>query len=451
MWRGRPWGELGDEPAVRSEAQRLLELRLAVIEDRCAAQLESGHSSELVAELRGLVAEHPLRERGHYLLMMALYRSGQQADALRHYQQARRVLGEELGIEPSRDLRDLEEQILLQDPSLDLAPDRVVSSEWATARNPYKGLRPFAPEDAADFFGRSALLDEMVDRVEHGSFLGVVGSSGSGKSSLVMAGLIPRLHHGGQPWLVATMVPGNDPFAACVAAIRDAAGASWNEGDAATVGDDLDVLRTIGAALPDDDTRLLLVIDQFEELLHQTEVKEVRDRFVRNVVEVVDDPSSRTVVVATLRSDFFDHAMQSLPIGPLLRREMLTVLPLAPSDLAAAARRPADHVGVQVEPELLAALVADMTDQPGSLPLFQYVLTELFERRSGATLTRALYRDLGELHGALSQRAEATYQELDPATQAIARQVLLRLRHRRCRSDRHTPPRQSCRTRGARH
>ncbi len=156
-------------------------------------------------------------------------------------------------------------------------------------RNPYKGLRPFAPEDAADFFGRSALLDEMVDRVEHGSFLCVVGSSGSGKSSVVMAGLIPRLYYGEQPWLVATMVPGNDPFATCVAAIRGAAAASWNEGDGATVGDGLDVLGTIGAALPDDDTRLLLVIDQFEELLHQTEVKEVRDRFVRNIVEVVDD------------------------------------------------------------------------------------------------------------------------------------------------------------------
>ena len=427
LWRGRPWGELDGEPAIQPEAQRLLELRLGVIEDRVTLDLESAHAGDLVGELQGLVAEYPLRERFHYLLMLALYRSGRQADALRQFRDAQRMLGEELGIEPTRGLRDLEEMVLLQDPSLDRPGEEPGVSDWATARNPYKGLRPFVAHDADDFFGRSALLDELVDRVEHGSFLSVVGSSGSGKSSVVMAGLIPRLCRGNQPWLVATMVPGRDPLATCVAAVRCAAGVMWNEGDVATVGDDLDVLRTIGAALPDDDTRLLLVIDQFEELLHQTEAKEVRDRFVRNIVEVADDPSSRTVVVVTLRSDFFDQAMQSLPIGPLLSREMLTVLPLAPSDLAAAARRPADQVGVQVEPELLVALVADMTDQPGSLPLFQYVLTELFERRSGATLTRALYQDLGGLQGALSQRAEVTYQELDSATQAIARQVLLRL------------------------
>ncbi|MGB5567082.1 MAG: BTAD domain-containing putative transcriptional regulator, partial [Acidimicrobiia bacterium] len=119
LWRGMPFGDLGYEEAVQPEAQRLLELRLSTLENRISADLELGQASLLVPELEQLVEEHPLRERFHEQLMLALYRSERQADALRAYQNAGTVLGEELGIGPSRRLQALEEKILLQDPSID--------------------------------------------------------------------------------------------------------------------------------------------------------------------------------------------------------------------------------------------------------------------------------------------------------------------------------------------
>ena len=119
LWRGMPFGDLGYEASLQPEAQRLLELRLTTLENRIAADLDSGQAASLVGELTQLVEEHPLRERFHEQLILALYRSARQADALRAYQAAKTLLGEELGIEPSRRLYELEEKILLQDPSID--------------------------------------------------------------------------------------------------------------------------------------------------------------------------------------------------------------------------------------------------------------------------------------------------------------------------------------------
>src|SRR6185436_3463165 len=119
LWRGPALADLAYESFAREEASRLEELRLAVQERRIDADLEGGRSAELVTELEGLIAEHPLRERLRGQLMLALYRSGRQAEALAAYQDARRALVGELGIEPGRDLRDLEQAILRQDPRLD--------------------------------------------------------------------------------------------------------------------------------------------------------------------------------------------------------------------------------------------------------------------------------------------------------------------------------------------
>ena len=419
LWRGMPFGDLGYEPAVQPEAQRLLELRLTALENRIAADLELGHAAVLVAELEQLVEEHSLRERFHEQLMLALYRSERQADALRAYQNAGAVLGEELGIEPSRRLQALEEKILLQDPSIDRPEVHPPPSATSLERNPYKGLRPFLEADADDFFGRDDLIDALAKMVEEAPLVVVVGASGSGKSSVVRAGLIPRLRETREDsWEIVTMVPGPHPFLE----LERAFGRPAND----VRGDGLDLLRAVQRAASSDNRRHLLVIDQFEEIFHRDVDERERSRFLRNLVEAVEDPYSQLTVLATLRADFYDRSIAEPGFSPLLAENTLTVAPMSAAELEAAAAQPAGRVGAQLEPELIAELSSDMTGQPGSLPLYQYVLTLLFDERSGSTLTRSTYQQIGGLRGALARRAEDVYANLDRDCQIVARQLLLR-------------------------
>jgi DNA-binding SARP family transcriptional activator len=172
LWRGEPFEDLVELPFTSAEIHRLEELRLRVSEDRFEAELALGHHATVVAELDRFVDREPLRERARASLMLALYRSGRQADALRVMHDGRRILAEELGIDPSPALAALETAILRQDPALLVGTPPMLRTLTATggppggdraARNPYKGLRPFGEEDAADFFGREALTARLVE------------------------------------------------------------------------------------------------------------------------------------------------------------------------------------------------------------------------------------------------------------------------------------------------
>jgi DNA-binding SARP family transcriptional activator/ABC-type glycerol-3-phosphate transport system substrate-binding protein len=433
LWRGMPWSDIADEPALRPAVERLKELRLATVEDRIETDLGRGRAATVVGELEGLVADHPLRERLRGLLMLALYRDGRQAEALRVYQDTRRLLGEELGIEPSPELQVLERQILGHDPDLDISIEVAVApAPTAVVRNPYKGLQPFGEADTGDFFGRQSMVEELIGRVVVDRFVAVVGPSGSGKSSVVRAGLIPALRAGAVPgsekWAIAQTLPGAHPFeeleAALLRAAPDAAPAGLG---GQRRGDDLDLLRWVLRILPDEESRLLLVIDQFEELFLLVTDEQVRARFIRNLVEAVEDPHGRLTVVVTLRADFFDRPLDYPLLAPLVVDGQLSVLPITAPELEAATVRPAVGVGVGVEPELVAELIGEVAQQPGVLPLFEFVLTELFEQRVDDRLTLARYRELGGLQGALSRRADELYEQLDEEQRGAAHQVFLRL------------------------
>jgi DNA-binding SARP family transcriptional activator len=193
LWRGSAFGDLGDAPALRGETTRLHEVRLGALEDRLDADLACSHGGDLVPELTDLVAEHPLRERLRGQLMLALHRAGRQAEALAGYEQTRRLLADELGTDPTEPLRTVHEQILRHDPSLDAAAGASDVEEPRQVRNPYKGLRPFSEADAGDFFGRDDLVEQLTAAVSTHPLVALVGASGSGKSSAVRAGLVPRL------------------------------------------------------------------------------------------------------------------------------------------------------------------------------------------------------------------------------------------------------------------
>jgi DNA-binding SARP family transcriptional activator/ABC-type glycerol-3-phosphate transport system substrate-binding protein len=429
LWHGMPWGDLADEPALRADVERLRELRMAALEDRLEADLMVG-SRAVVGELKALAASHPLRERLGGLLMLALYREGRQAEALRAYQDFRRRLGSELGIEPSSELQQLEDRILAQDPALLALTSSSEVLARSEARNPYKGLRPFGEADAGDFFGRESLTTELVARLADERFLAVLGPSGSGKSSVVRAGLIPALRSGTSGsggWLIATMQPGSHPFEELEAALVRAAPEAPVSLIEEMRGDDLDLLRAVLRIRPDEDHRVLLVIDQFEELFLLVAGEDRRSRFIRNLMEAVEDPHSGLAVVLTMRADFFDRPLQYPALGARLVQGQVAVLPITASELGEAAVQPAARVGVQIEPDLTAELVSDVAREPGALPLFQFVLTELFEHRAYDILSLAEYRELGGLRGALSRRSEQLFEGLEAEQREVARHVLLRL------------------------
>jgi WD40 repeat protein/DNA-binding SARP family transcriptional activator len=733
LWRGQAFEEFLDTDVGAAESDRLAELRLAAVEDRIEADLRLGRHRELVAELEGLVRQQPLRERLWAQLMLALYRSGRQADALFAYQRARSVLVEELGIDPGAELRRLQTAILAQDPGLDLPttdkaapsqelpealrpvglpfvgraaelawleaawtraahgqggvvflagaqgmgktrlaaefargvhdrggwvlygrctadphdllqpftqvladwgagagamprvwrspkalgeslarllagqPDNAVllilddlhlakppalealvavaaatasrrllmlgvyrqeaatptlvelvqrldlggathrrlgplnqdeaaqvlalygseqaaraaagavlertggvpllvhqaAGDWAQAQAayqlehragqiassrshlrvdsarfaddvvdlqglrehteqvarlaagqgppdaepedgpaaavcPYKGLARFESSDAAFFFGRERLVAELVTHLVGAGLVGVVGPSGSGKSSLVRAGLLPALREGVLPgsdrWRQLIIRPGEHPMAelADTAGRRDAAG---DGNDRATTGDDGKARQAmtpghraggwVRPALAGAE-RLLLVVDQFEEVFTTCPDEGERAAFLAALTEAAWADSYVTVVVV-IRADFYGHCAADPDLASLLAANHVLVGPMGQDELRRAIELPARRAGLRLEPGLSAAMVDEVADQPGGLPLLSCALLESWRHRHGRTLTLAAYHQAGGVRGAVARLAEHAWSGLDPDQQQTARRILLRL------------------------
>lgn len=299
--------------------------------------------------------------------------------------------------------------------------------------NPYLGLLPFDDASADRFYGRERLVSELTARLggtgvaSRGVVL--VGPSGSGKSSLARAGLLPALRGGEVPgsaeWYVTSMT-GNEPFESLEAALLRVAVnppstllAQLSEGPRG-------ILRGVRRCLPADDQRLVLLLDQFEELFVGRSRQDA-DEFLEALAVAVTDPSSPLRLVATLRADYYGQPLAHPTFAAVLDAATVNVTPLAGDELERAIVEPARTLGVTFEPGLVARIAAETTGQPSPLPLLQYTLAELFERRDDATLTVAAYDAIGGLGGALAARAEALYGEADAEQQAALRRLLGRL------------------------
>jgi WD40 repeat protein len=301
---------------------------------------------------------------------------------------------------------------------------------FTVSRNPYKGLEAFTEADAADFFGRSDSVEELAAMLAEHRLVAVVGPSGSGKSSLVKAGLIPAVRagavDGSRRWVVTDMSPGSYPFVELESTLARVAVT-----DPGSVLDELDrdergLLRVITRILPGD-TRLLLVIDQFEEVFTLTRNDNTRSAFLDALVALAADERSDTRVVITLRADFFDRPLQHPEFGGMLKAGMFALTAPTAERLGDAVQRPAEAVGVGWEAGLVDQIVADVTNEPGTLPLLQYALTELFASRDADRLTHDGYRATGGVLGALGIRADGVFEQLDRGNQDVARQLFLRL------------------------
>lgn len=301
--------------------------------------------------------------------------------------------------------------------------------------NPYKGLRAFQQADAADFFGRAKLIEKIIDRFkdddDYGRFLAIVGPSGSGKSSVVKAGIIPAIRRGALPdseqWFVVEMVPGIDPMEELEAALLRIAVNPPESLLSQLNEDDRGLLRAIKRVLPDTDSEIVLVIDQFEELFTLVDDEAQRAHFLNSILTAATNARSQLRIIITLRADFYDRPLNYTRFGELIRRRTEVILPMTPEELELAIAGPARRVGMGLEQGLVTAIVADVGEQPGTLPLLQYALTELFERRQGIVLTQKAYQEIGGTMGALAKRADELYDSLSDEGQEIARQIFLRL------------------------
>jgi WD40 repeat protein/class 3 adenylate cyclase len=297
--------------------------------------------------------------------------------------------------------------------------------------NPYKGLRAFEEGDAPDFFGREELVEQLVKRLGQTQFLAVVGPSGSGKSSVVRAGLVPAIRGGAIPgsegWPIVDMFPGPHPLDGLEAALLRASPDPPPSLMEQLERDEHGLHRAVLRLLPSDGSDLVLVIDQFEEVFTLVEDEAVRTHFLGSLEAAATDPHSRLRVVATLRADFYDRPLLYRGFAELFKSRVEAVIPLSAEELERAISGPAKRVDVTLEPGLVAAMLGDVAEEPGALPLMEYALTELFERRDGRVLFLEAYREIGGVSGALGRRAEELYGELDDEGKEAARQLFLRL------------------------
>jgi DNA-binding SARP family transcriptional activator/WD40 repeat protein/energy-coupling factor transporter ATP-binding protein EcfA2 len=388
LWRGPPLADIAFT-MPQPELGRLESLRLAATMERIEADLALGRSSELVPELEALVRANPLQERLRGQLMLALYRAERQADALAVYRTTRKLLNDELGLEPSRALQRLERSILQQDASLDGEGAPIVVC-------PFKGLAPFGASDAAYFFGREQVVEELTARLAGGGFAAVLGPSGSGKSSIVQAGLLPVLRAGALPGSAARQVvlvrPGATPR-----------------------------LPRTG------DGPVVIAVDQLEEVFTLCTDEAMRAAFLDGLAEAAGEPGGRALVVVALRADFYGRLVEHAGLARLVSRSHVLVGAMERDELVRAIEQPALRSALTIEPALVDALADDVLGRPGALPLLQATLLELWRQRDGTTLRLAAYLDSGGVEGAVARLAEQAYASMREPEREAARRILLRL------------------------
>ena len=325
---------------------------------------------------------------------------------------------------------------LVASGALTLGDDRareVAVRRAFTGASPYRGLLAFQADDADDFFGRDSEIAGLLGRVANDRLVAVVGSSGTGKSSLVRAGLVPALRRGALPasaeWPVAVFTPGRRPVLELAAAVARAI--DRPTGDVlAALEQGVDGLEQVlqGALTDGDRSRLVLVVDQFEEVFTACPDAAERDRFAALLIRAAGIPGGRALVVLVLRADFYGRCAELPGLGAVIDSANVLLGPMGEAAMRSAIEGPAGRADAVLEPGLVDALVTDVAGEPGGLPLLSHALFETWERRNGRTLTLAGYRDAGGARGAIARTAEQLYSErLDPGQRSLARELFLAL------------------------
>jgi WD40 repeat protein/serine/threonine protein kinase len=335
----------------------------------------------------------------------------------------------------SEDLRVTKPMPVIRTPKRDGAKRQqtpILNIAAVAQKNPYKGLRAFQEADQNDFHGREGVVQRLTQRLRGNGIqsrcIALIGASGSGKSSLVRAGLIPALRRAAVPgankWFFAIMTPGTSPLIELEQTLERIAVNSPVGLAEALLQDPQSIAELVEPLIPPHG-EFLLVIDQFEEVFNLVSSEEERTAFLEALATLTSHPRARLIM--TLRADFVDAPLSHPSFGSILRDCTEFILPLTASEMEAAIIKPAERLGVQFEPGLISRIIQDIGMQPGTLPLLQYVLYELFENRTGDILTLLQYDSEGGVQGALARRAETLYGALEPDAQSAAERLFLRL------------------------
>ncbi|MBD2778134.1 CHAT domain-containing protein [Iningainema tapete] len=307
---------------------------------------------------------------------------------------------------------------------------------------PYRGLFAFREEDAHLFFGREQFQTELVKAVKRKPIVAVVGASGSGKSSVVFAGLVPQLRQDPNiQWQIVSFRPGYNPIDALARAIAPLDGGSRGVGEQGSRGvgehriaeleleiaikQDKKVLyKVIEKHVQQFGTRLVLIVDQFEEL-YTLSVESERQPFLDALLTACNAPAF--TLVTTLRADFFGHALSYRPFSDALQGAVLNLGPMSTEELRNAIEKPAAQMQVGLEKELTNTLISAVEEQSGSLPLLEFALTQLWSKQQYGLLTNQAYAEIGGVEEALANHAEAVYTQLDEENRARTQRVFMQL------------------------
>ncbi|GAA2039833.1 hypothetical protein GCM10009819_26270 [Agromyces tropicus] len=387
LWRGDPYPDVPDWPPARAEAMRLAGIRADAEEELLDARLRLGEDAAVIPEAERMVREAPLREHRWAVLALANYRAGRQAEAIGVLRSARVRIVEELGLDLGSELRGLEVDILRHDPALEPGAG-AEGAGGPDAECPYRGLAAYDVDDAAVFFGRDGDIGAILARVRARAIVTIVGPSGSGKSSVLRAGVVPRMRELGRRVVVVT------PDEPGLAELRETVG-----GEPAT-----------------------LAVDQAEELLDlpDAELREL-GALIRSWLEAGGG------MVLTLRSDFLDRASAVPVIGTTLGQDVYALAPMDDEGLRLACTGPAEAAGLSLETGLVEVILRDAGHRAAILPALSHALAATWGRRDGATLTLEGYDAVGGIAGAIAGSAERVYGALGTEGREVCRSLMMRL------------------------
>jgi tetratricopeptide (TPR) repeat protein len=310
---------------------------------------------------------------------------------------------------------------------------------------PYRGLRAFDVDDAPFFFGREALVQWLLNGVRPAHegqpvnrFLAIVGASGSGKSSVARAGLVAALKHdaipGSSRWSIAILRPGPDPLESLAVALSRALNVAQN---ASALAELIEALRknekmlhltarqSLGENAPG--MRLVILLDQFEEVFTLCLKEDLREALIRNLLYAAKVAQGQTLVILTMRADFYPKCATNANLAAAFSDHHVLVGPMTDDELRQAIERPTQKVGCELEAGLVDLLMRDVHHQPGALPLLQHALLELWNKRDSRRLNVKVYQEIGKLEGALQRRADATLEALSKQEQELCRRTFLHL------------------------
>ena len=345
----------------------------------------------------------------------------------------------DLGCTGLIDLGEAEIPILRHKPPESTAKVEIIPEAAAEVIPPcpYQGLLDFKEEDQYFFFGRETFTQRLLTAVESHSLVGVIGASGSGKSSVVFAGLIPQLRRQ-QGWLIAHFRPGEKPFhnlASILVPLLETAMAKVDQLlqikklANALEKQDLALEDVINSIVKENknnkNTRFLLIVDQFEELYTLCQNPTQRQAFLEQLLSATNQDNFQLVL--TLRADFLGYALAFRPFADALNSGNVMLAPMNQEELHSVITQPAELLGVTLEPGLTERILADVGNEPGNLPLVEFALYRLWKEQENKQLTHQGYEKIGGVKQALAHHAQNIYEDLSSQEQTIAQHIFLQL------------------------